>query len=390
MEKRKLGIDTDLIHAGEKPDRQTGAIAPILVRTKTYKQEFGKPSKWQYSRGQNPTRSILEEKLASLEGGGRATVYGSGLAAEAMFFMTLRPGDSVVVPDEVYGGTQRLLSKVMGNFGITFTTSDFKTEKSITSAIGKKTKYLFVEALTNPSLNAIDLSLVREVSQKRGIPYVADMTFTPPNATRAYDYGAETAIHSISKYIAGHNDVIGGVVATKDERLDSELKFLQRAVGAILSPDECYRAIQGSKTLGVRWEALSRNAKKVAEYLSGNKRITRVLYPGLESHPTHEIAKRQIKNGFGAVVSFEIESDRVNSLRHFVKEVQRKGIITYGESLASPETLLAYPATMSHGSLTEQERQRLGITRTFFRLSVGLENPEDVIAELERGLRRLG
>ncbi|MDE1846299.1 MAG: PLP-dependent transferase [Candidatus Micrarchaeota archaeon] len=389
MPKKQISIDTNLIHAGEKPDKETGAIAPVLVRTKTYRQQFGKPSKWQYSRGQNPTRSILEEKLAALEGGGKATVYGSGLAAETMFFMTLRPGDNVVVPEEVYGGTQRLLSKVLGNFGITFTTSNFKTEKSITSAINGKTKCLFVESLTNPSLNAIDLSLVRDVSQKSGVPYIADMTFTPPNATRAYEYGAEAVIHSVSKYIAGHNDVIGGAVATRNEKLDTELKFLQRAVGAILSPDECYRAIQGSKTLSVRWEAMSKNAKKVAEYLSGNKKMKRTLYPGLESHPTHEIAKRQIKNGFGAVVSFEIAPEYVNSLRQFVKEVQRKGIITYGESLASPETLIAYPSTMSHGSLTEQEREKLGISRTFFRLSVGLESPEDVIVELERGLKRL-
>ena len=383
-------IETALVHAGEKPDAITGAIAPVLVRTKTYKQPvFGEKAKWQYSRGQNPTRSILEEKLAVLEGGGKATVYGSGLAAEAMLFMTLRPGDNVLIPKEVYGGTQRLLKQVLGNFGITFSSSDYKTEQSITAGIDKKTKFLFVESLTNPSLNAIDLSLVRDVSQKTGIPYVADMTFTPPCATQAYQYGAEAVVHSVSKYIAGHNDVIGGVVATRNEKLDEDLKFLQRAIGAILSPDECYRAIQGSKTLALRWEAMSKNAQKVSEYLSGDSKITKVLYPGLESHPTHEIAKRQIRNGFGAVVSFEINPEYKKSLKGFVEEVQKNDIITYGESLASPETLLAYPATMSHGSLTEQERIELGITSTFFRLSVGLESVDDVINELARGLKRL-
>ncbi|MDE1847027.1 MAG: PLP-dependent transferase, partial [Candidatus Micrarchaeota archaeon] len=298
MGTRKRSIDTDLVHAGESPDPLTGAVAPILVRTKTYSQKFGEKSKWQYSRGQNPTRSALEEKLAAIEGGGSATAFGSGLAAEAMLFMTLRPGDHIVIPDEVYGGTLRLLKHVIANFGISFSSSDFKTEKSIASSVKQNTKYLFVEALTNPSLNSIDLSLVRDVSNKLCVPYAADMTFTPPCATRAYDYGAEAIVHSISKYIAGHNDVIGGSVATRNVKLDESLKFLQRSVGAILSPDECYRAIQGVKTLKVRWEAVSRSAQKIAEELCGHQKISRVLYPGLDSHPTHDIAKKQIKNGF--------------------------------------------------------------------------------------------
>ncbi|MDE1825134.1 MAG: PLP-dependent transferase [Candidatus Micrarchaeota archaeon] len=211
MGKAYKSIETALIHAGEALDRITGAIAPPLVRTKTYRQpEFGERSKWQYSRGQNPTRSILEEKLAALEGGGWATVYSSGLAAETMLFMTLRPGDNVVIPTEVYGGTSRLLKQVMGNFGISFSTSEYKTERDIMKSIDRRTRYLFIESLTNPSLNAIDLSLVNEVSQKTGVPYVADMTFTPPCSIRAYEYGAEAVVHSISKYVAGHNDVIGG------------------------------------------------------------------------------------------------------------------------------------------------------------------------------------
>lgn len=387
---KQKSIDTALIHSGEKPDPITGSIAPILVRTKTYKQpEFGKSAKWQYSRGQNPTRSVLEEKLAAIEGGGRSTVYSSGLAAEAMFFLTFRPNDHIVIPDEVYGGTQRLLTKVLANFGIRFSTSDFKTEESIKEKITPQTKYLFVESLTNPSLNSIDLSLVRDVSVKTSIPYVADMTFTPPVSIRGYEYGAEVIIHSISKYIAGHNDVIGGVVATKNEKIDENLKFLQRSVGAILSPDECYRAIQGSKTLKVRWEALSKNAQKVAEYLLTHEKVTRVLYPGIKSHSTYEIAKRQMKNGFGAVVSFEIDKRYFADLGKFVREVQKDDVITYGESLASPETLLAYPKTMSHGSLTQEERARLGITDTFFRLSVGLEDPQDVIEALDLGLAKL-
>lgn len=382
--------ETLFVHAGEQPDPLTGALAPPLIRTKTYKQpEFGVKAVWEYARGQNPTRTILQEKLSAIEGGGDALACASGLAAETLFFLTLAPGDHLVLPHEVYGGTLRLLKTVFAPYGITFSQTDFSSRKSILEAVTTKTKYFFVEALTNPSLNVIDLTLIQRVSQETSIPFVADMTFTPPCATRAFEYGASVVIQSISKYLAGHNDVLGGAVITRDVRLFEKLSLLQRTVGSVLSPDECYRAIQGIKTLALRWQRVSQSALKVAQALALDSRISRVCYPGIPSHRGHDTAKRQMHNGFGGVISFELASTFSNNFKSFVDEVQKRGIITYGESLASPETLLAYPYTMSHGSLSAEEKRSLGISPTFFRLSVGFEAPEDIITELDRGLALL-
>ena len=385
-----LSYETLFVHAGEKPDPLTGAVAPPLIRTKTYKQsEFGKKAQWEYARGQNPTRHILQEKLAAIEGGGNAIACASGLAAEALFFLTLAPGDHLVLPHEVYGGTLRLLKTVFTKYGISFTQTDFTTRESILKAVTTKTKYLFMEALTNPSLTPIDLALVQSVSRETGIPFIADMTFTPPCTTRAFDYGAYAVIQSISKYLAGHNDVLGGAVITRDLQLYEKLSLLQRTVGPVLSPDECYRAIQGIKTLELRWRRVSESALKVASFLETHSLVKRVLYPGLTSHKDREIASKQMRSGYGGVISFELASSPFDDLKAFIDEVQKQGVITYGESLASPETLLAYPFTMSHGSLSPEEKCSLGISPTFFRLSIGFEAPEDIIAELERGLHIL-
>jgi len=248
---------------------------------------------------------------------------------------------------------------------------------------------LFVETPTNPSLECIDLNHVRKVSEETGIPFVADMTFSPPCTTRAFDWGAETVVYSLSKYFAGHNDVIGGAIVTKSKQLDEKLRFLQRAIGAILSPDECYRVIQGMKTLELRWKKSSDNALVLARYLSKNEKVKRVLYPGLVTHPTHAIAKRQMKNGFGAVVSFELHCQDRKKIKRFVDEIQKNDLVLYGESLASPETILAYPPLMSHGSVPKDVREKLGITDGFFRLSLGFEDSEDIIGEFERALEIL-
>ena len=344
-----MNTSTLFVHAGERPDPLTGALAPPLIRTKTYKQpEFGKKAHWEYARGQNPTRHILQEKLAAIEGGGDAVACASGLAAETLFFLTLAPGDHLVLPHEVYGGTLRLLKTVFAKYGISFTQTDFSTRESILKAVTTKTKYLFIEALTNPSLTPIDLALVQSVSRETGIPFVADMTFTPPCTTRAFEYGAHAVIQSISKYLAGHNDVLGGAVITRDLQLYEKLSLLQRTVGPVLSPDECYRAIQGIKTIELRWKRVSESALKVASFLETHHLVERVLYPGLVSHRGHEVASRQMHSGFGGVISFELSPSTFDNLKSFVDEVQKQGVITYGESLASPETLLAYPPTMNH------------------------------------------
>lgn len=384
--KHNLKFESLLIHAGEAPDPATGAIAPILVRSKTYSQKtFGKESRWQYSRGTNPTRSQLEEKLALLEGAGFATVFGSGVAAEASLFLTLNPGDHILACEEVYGGTYRLLDKLISRFGITFDFVNFQNKKEILKYIKNNTKYLFVETPTNPSLRIIDLKLVDKVSKESGIPYVADMTFSPPITTRAFEYGAETIIHSLSKYIAGHNDVLGGAVITKNKKLHENLIFMQRTLGAILSPDECYRTLQEVKTLALRWERVSKSALEVAKFLYKHPKIESVFYPGLKSHPNHKVAKEQMENGFGGVVSFVTKNSKKDALRKFVKSLQEHNII-YGESLASPETLLAYPPLMSHMALPKKIRISMGIKDGFFRLSLGFENVDDILSAFKKSL----
>ncbi|OHA27072.1 MAG: hypothetical protein A3C06_01060 [Candidatus Taylorbacteria bacterium RIFCSPHIGHO2_02_FULL_46_13] len=387
---KDFSFETLSVHAGEKPDPITGAVAPALIRTKTFKQpQFGKEGVWQYSRGKNPTRSILEEKLAALEGGGDATVFSSGVAAEAMFFLTLNPGDHVLFCHEVYGGTFRLMEQLFKRWGIAFDFIEFKSFEHVSKYIRPTTKYFFVETPTNPSLHIVDLALVKKISEKTRISFVVDGTFAPPCSTQAFTYGAETVIHSLSKYIAGHNDVIAGAVITKNKELHEKLKFMQKTVGAILSPDECYRVIQEAKTLTLRWKRVSKSAQKIALFLSRHAKIKRVLYPGLSSHPEHRVAKRQMKNGFGAVISFETKTSSLAKLKSCVEKVTENGLIVYGESLASPETILAYPPLMSHKSLSKKDRLSLGISDSFFRFSVGFEDPDDLIRELERGLRRL-
>jgi cystathionine beta-lyase/cystathionine gamma-synthase len=378
---------TQLVHGAEKPDDRTGSVAPILVRSKTFAQkEFGVEGEFQYSRGRNPTRAILQEKLALLEGGGRASVFSSGVAAEAAFFLTLSPGDHIVCCQEVYGGTFRLLDQFMARYGVTYSFVDFGTEKSIISAITPKTKYLFVETPTNPSLHIIDLELVARVSKKTGVPFVVDATFSPPCATRPFEYGAETVIHSLSKYIAGHNDVIGGSVITKNEKLHAQLEFNHRTLGAVLSPDECYRVLQEVKTLELRWKRVSETALKVASYLETVKHVSKVYYPGLKTHPGHAVAVRQTKGGFGAVISFVLKKNDPKSLKKFVSALIKETPLVYGESLSSPEAIIAYPPLMSHKSLPEDVRNSLGIVDGFFRLSVGFEDPTDIIKSLKVGL----
>jgi len=387
-----MKFSTKGIHAGEKPDAQTGAVAPILVRTKTYHwPSFDSDPVYKYSRGKNPTRSILEEKLAGLEDtGGKqcyATVFASGVAAEACLFLTMKPGDHILFSQEIYGGTYRLIETVLAPFGLTADYVDFDDEEKVKSLIQPTTKYLFVETPTNPSLHIVDLEQVGKLSKKYGIPLVVDATFAPPVTTNSFAYGSEIVIYSLSKYFAGHNDAIGGAIVTTDKALDDKLRFSQGAIGAILSPDECYRIIQGIKTLDLRYRRASESAQIVAEYLARHGAIEKVFYPGLLIHKGYEIAKKQMTAGFGSVVSFVLKDESHETARHFVDTLIEGGLITYGESLASPETILAYPPLMSHKSLGEEVRQELGITKGFFRLSLGLEDAEDIISQLENALR---
>ena len=384
-------FDTLLIHAGEKPDPQTGAIAPVLHRTKTYAQSFGKDQTYQYSRGKNPTRAHLEEKLAELEGAKYAIAFSSGNAATTAFLMTLNPGDHILFCQEIYGGTYRIVEQVMNRFGVTADYVDFYSKESIKSGIKPNTKYLFVETPTNPSQHVIDLELVAEVSRETGVPFVVDSTFSPPCTTQPIKYGAKVVIQSLSKYIAGHNDVLAGALITNDAKLNEDFFFLFKTTGGILSPDECYRVLQGVKTLSLRWQRVSETAYMVARNLPLAKQIKKVNYPFLMNNPNREVAIRQMKTGAGGVLSFELQDEfhTPEKIKQFVNDVTANGVIVYAESLASPETILAYPPLMSHKSLPDNVRKSLGISDGFFRLSVGFENADDILNTLLKSVSRL-
>jgi cystathionine beta-lyase/cystathionine gamma-synthase len=384
---KNLGLGTRLVHGGESPDPLTGAVAPILVRTKTFQQpEFGVESTWQYSRGKNPTRSILERKLEVLAGDGKATVFGSGDAATAMFLLTLKPGDHLVCCKELYGGTIRLLDQLFADFGIDTDYVDVESMEAVLKVKRSNTVAILVESPTNPKLGVINLEKVGGIAKKTNLRFIADLTFAPPCTTNPFDYGIETVIYSLSKYFAGHNDVIGGAVITKNYELYDRLVWLQWSIGAVLSPDECYRVIQELKTLELRWSRVSQSAQTVSEFLVRQPEVKKVYYPGLESHPGHEVIKKQMKNGFGGALSFDLVSSDLHRIGKFVKCLQDSKLVVYAESLASPETILAHPASMSHRSLTQERRDKLGICNNFFRLSLGFEEPEDIIQVLSEAL----
>lgn len=383
----KQGLGTKLVHGGEAPDPLTGAIAPVLVRTKTFRQPiFGEEAKWQYSRGKNPTRSILERKLEVLCGGGKATVFGSGDAATTMFLLTLKPGDHIICCQELYGGTVRLFDQLFADFGIRVSYVDVKDVQEIKKVQTDDSVAIWVESPTNPKLGVIDLTKVGKYAKELGLRYVLDLTFAPPCTTDPFAYGAETIIYSLSKYFAGHNDVIGGAIVTKNPELYERLVWLQWSVGACLSPDECYRVIQELKTLELRWSRVSSSALKVANYLKNHPAIKQVYYAGLPSHPGHKIAKKQMRSGYGSALSFDLITTNQEVIAKFVKTLQDSELIVFAESLSSPETIIAHPATMSHRSLSEERRADLGIGVNFFRLSVGFEDPNDLIQALEVAL----
>jgi cystathionine beta-lyase/cystathionine gamma-synthase len=379
-------FSTLAVHAAESPDKTTGAVAPIVVRSKTFAQRIGVDQQFHYSRGNNPTRNQLADKLAILENGKYACCFSSGNAATAAFLLSLNPGDHILFCQEVYGGTYRLMEEMMVKFGVTGSYVDFTNEESILSNIRPNTKWLFVETPTNPSLHIIDLDMVNRISKKLGIPFVVDSTFSPPCCTRPLDYGADVVIQSLSKYIAGHNDVLAGALITNNKDLFDKFWFIFRTVGAVLSPDECYRVLQGVKTLPMRWERVSRTAISLAKELNGHDKIKKVFYPGLESHPGYRLAFRQMRRGFGAVLSFELKDDYHKDIKKFVDTVLDNSHIIYAESLASPETILAYPPDMSHKSVPRDVRLPMGITDGFFRLSVGFEEPIDIYRGLKAGL----
>jgi len=378
---RLPGFATRAIHVGQQPDPLTGAVTVPIYATSTYVQEeIGKHKGYEYARVSNPTRTRLEESLAALEGGMASRVFASGMAAINAVASLLKAGDHVVCGHNLYGGTPRLFNQVWADFGLEFSYVDTTDPKRIARAIGKHTRLVFIETPTNPLMALTDIRAVSEVCRPKKIDLVVDNTFMSPYFQQPITLGADLVVHSTTKFLNGHSDGLGGVViCTRSDQAD-KLAFLQKAAGAILSPFECWLVLRGVKTLAVRMQQHDRNGRRVAEFLAQHKQVKRVFYPGLPDHPQHELARRQM-SGFGSMISFE-----TGSLSKANKMLRRVRVCSLGESLGGVETLISHPATMTHAAYGAKGRKAIGITDGMVRISVGIEDVEDILLDLDQAL----
>lgn len=377
-----MKFETKAIHVGQKADTATGATITPIYQTTTYTQEaLGKHKGYEYSRTGNPTRTALEECLASLENGKFGLTFSSGCAATATVLAMLKPGDHVLASDEVYGGTWRLLTETSKYQGLHVTFVNARNAEQFMKCAGFDTKLIWFETPTNPLLSIIDIQAVTETAKKKGIITVLDNTFATPYFQRGLDLGADIVLHSTTKYIGGHSDVVGGAIVTNNKELYEKLKFLQNAIGAVPSPFDCWLTLRGLKTLGIRMERHAENAEKIAHYLVKHKKVSKVFFPGLREHQGHDIAKRQM-SGYSGMVTFEVKGGHAAAK----KVVESLKIFSLAESLGGVESLVCYPPTMTHASVPKEDRIRIGITDGLIRLSVGIEDVDDLIADLERAL----
>jgi cystathionine beta-lyase/cystathionine gamma-synthase len=378
---RQYGFATRAIHDGQEPDPLTGAVTVPIYPTSTYVQQgIGDNKGYEYSRVSNPTRDRLEENLASLEGGVAAPVFASGMAAISAIVTMLKSGDHVVCGNDLYGGTPRLFNQVMTNFGLQFTYVDTSDAENVERAMRKNTRMVYVETPTNPLMSLSDLEAISKICRRKNAEFVVDNTFMSPCFQQPLAFGADMVVHSTTKFLNGHSDGLGGAVVCSRPDQAEKLAFLQKAVGAILSPFECWLVLRGVKTLAARMEIHDRNGRVVAEFLAKQKKISKVFYPGLPDHPQHELAKRQM-SGFGAMITFE-----TGSLKNANRMLKKLRVCSLGESLGGVETLISHPATMTHAGLGEKGRKAIGITDGMVRISAGIENVEDILEDLETGL----
>jgi cystathionine gamma-lyase len=379
---KRARFSTICIHAGQVPDPSTGAIITPIFQTATYVQDaLGEHKGFEYGRTQNPTRSALEGNLAAIEGGRAAFAYASGMAAIGAITARLATGDHVIVTDNTYGGTFRLFDKVLTRYGLTFSFVDTSNLAEIERALTPKTKLLFIETPTNPVLRLTDINAAAGLAHRHGALVVVDNTFASPCLQRPLELGADLVVHSTTKYLNGHSDSVGGVVvANRDEDVEW-LKFVQNAAGAILSPFDCWLVLRGTKTLQIRMAQHSANGLALAEYLSRHPKVTRAIYPGLPDHPHHDLARRQMPNGFGGMLSFE-----VGSFARARQVLNRFKLMSLAESLGGVETLVCHPASMTHASVPADRRAAIGITDSMIRISTGIEDIEDLKEDLEQAL----
>ncbi|QSS98227.1 cystathionine gamma-synthase [Psychroflexus sp. ALD_RP9] len=379
-----MKFNSKVIHGGQKDiDPAYGAVMPPIYQTSTYAQASpGQHKGFEYSRSANPTRTALEKALASIENGTHGLVFSSGLAAIDAVMKLLKPGDEVISTNDLYGGTYRLFNSIFKDFGIKFHFIGMSNPKTLASYINKNTKMIWVETPTNPMMNIIDIKAIAEITQKHHINLVVDNTFATAYLQHPLNLGADIVMHSATKYLGGHSDLVMGSLVTKDKQLAKKLSFIQNASGAIAGPMDSFLALRGIKTLHLRMQRHSENAKAIAEFLVQHPSVNHVYWPGLTSHPNHDIAKRQMKD-FGGMVSFSMKGDNLNDAIKFLEQLK---VFTLAESLGGVESLAGHPASMTHASIPKPEREKLGIVDSLIRLSVGIEDETDLVADLEQAL----
>jgi cystathionine beta-lyase len=380
-----MKFNTKTIHGGQKPDVSTGAVMTPVFMTSTYAQTSPGVNKgYAYSRGANPTRTALENSFASIENGTHGFAFSSGLSAIDCVLRTLNPGDEVIAGDDIYGGTYRMFARLFEKYGLEFTFVDMNSVDNIPKAITEKTKLVWIETPTNPLMKIADIeaicSAVKE--ENSNILIAVDNTFATPYLQQPLNLGADIVMHSATKYLGGHSDIVMGALMVKDEKLAEELHFIQFAAGAIASPMDSFLALRGIKTLHIRMQRHCENGKAIAQFLDKHPKVAEVYYPGLENHPNYNIANKQMKD-FGGIVSFRLKEESKEAALNFLENTQ---VFTLAESLGGVESLVSHPVTMTHASIPEEERLKIGITDSLIRLSVGIEDVADLLADLEQAL----
>ncbi|MDA1335534.1 MAG: cystathionine gamma-synthase [Bacteroidetes bacterium] len=382
-ELKHLGKGTRAVHAGVEPDPSTGAIMTPIFQTSTYVQEaVGVHKGWEYSRSHNPTRAALESAFAELENGKYGLAFASGLAAIDAVLKTLKPGDEVIAGQDLYGGTARLFRTNHAPMGIVFHFVDTQKPELVESAITDKTKLVWLESPTNPLMQITDIAAVAKITKPRGIWLAVDNTFASPMLQRPLEHGADIVMHSVTKYLGGHSDVVMGALITEDEQIDAQLRTIQNNCGAIAQPFDSFLVLRGLKTLHLRIERHCQNGRKIAHWLQSHPKIGKVYWPGFETHPGHEVAKKQMDD-FGGMIAFEIHGNNLEQAKKLVASTQ---LFALAESLGGVESLIEHPAAMTHASVPAEIRAQLGISDGFIRISVGVEDADDLIADLEQAI----
>lgn len=383
MSNNNYKLNTKLIHAGVEPDPTTGAIMTPIYQTSTYVQAGpGDHKGYEYARTQNPTRTVLQDALAAIENGKYGLCFGSGMAATDAVVKLLMPGDEVIVSNDLYGGTYRLMTKIFANYGIKFHFIGMHDAQAITGYINANTKMIWIETPTNPLLNVIDIAACAAIAKQHNLTLVCDNTFASPYLQNPLDLGADIVLHSATKYLGGHSDVVHGALVMNDSGLEERLRFIQNSCGAVPGPHDCWLVLRGIKTLHVRMQRHCENGEAIAKYLRSHPKVGKVIWTGFEDHPNHDVAKKQMR-GFGGMISFTLKND---SMDEAVAVLKKTKLFALAESLGGVESLIGHPASMTHASIPREDRVKNGLVDSLIRLSVGIEDIDDLIADLAQAI----